>query len=253
MPGDPLANEQDALLKKYYLSKEERDTTSRWSADGPSSISPFVPCAQTRIPYILRAARLQKEDILWDLGCGDGRCCTLPPRSSAAGRSASTSTLHASLRPRSAPPTRTWAISATLPHVTSWPSHRRAAKWSRGERWRRRPRRRRVWREAGSPTQLRRASSVRHVTRALAAPRLAPWRVGAVGCASSRASKGSTTASTLRRRTRSLATAAGRHRRRRNGPFTTRSVTPVSSWCRRTARASTSGRARRQPGRPCQR
>ena len=71
--GDPLASEQDALLRKYYLSRGTRDTTSRWSADGPKSISPFVPCCASRIPTVLRAARLMPDDVLWDLGCGDGR------------------------------------------------------------------------------------------------------------------------------------------------------------------------------------
>ena len=71
--GDPLASEQDALLRQYYLSRGTRDTTSRWSADGPKSISPFVPCCASRIPTVLRAARLMPDDVLWDLGCGDGR------------------------------------------------------------------------------------------------------------------------------------------------------------------------------------
>ena len=42
------------------------------SAAGPLSVSPFVPCAPQRIPYILQAARLTASDVLWDLGCGDG-------------------------------------------------------------------------------------------------------------------------------------------------------------------------------------
>ena len=74
--ADKLSNivkEQDENLKRFYLSKKERDTESRWSADGPSSISPFVPCAAGRIPFVLRAARLTAQDVLWDLGCGDGR------------------------------------------------------------------------------------------------------------------------------------------------------------------------------------
>ena len=70
---DPYAREQDALLAQYYLSRSERDLDCRWSADGPQSISPFVPCASSRVPHVLRAARLTADDVLWDLGCGDGR------------------------------------------------------------------------------------------------------------------------------------------------------------------------------------
>lgn len=70
---DPYACEQDALLREYYLAKQHRDTDNPWSADGPNSISPFVPCAAARIPFVLRAARLGASDVLWDLGCGDGR------------------------------------------------------------------------------------------------------------------------------------------------------------------------------------
>lgn len=72
---DDHAKEQDALLHEYVLSREGKAGASAdpWSADGPSSISPFVPCAASRIPHVLRAARLTPDDVLWDLGCGDGR------------------------------------------------------------------------------------------------------------------------------------------------------------------------------------
>ena len=67
--------EQGALLRQYYLHTDRAGsaTAEPWSADGPSSISPFVPCAASRIPLALRAARLGPGDCLWDLGCGDGR------------------------------------------------------------------------------------------------------------------------------------------------------------------------------------
>lgn len=44
-----------------------------WSSSGPRSVSPFVPCAADRIPVVLAAARLREEDVVYDLGCGDGR------------------------------------------------------------------------------------------------------------------------------------------------------------------------------------
>ena len=71
---DQHAKEQDALLHEYVLRRgPARAASEAWSADGPQSISPFVPCAASRIPHVLRACRLTKADVLWDLGCGDGR------------------------------------------------------------------------------------------------------------------------------------------------------------------------------------
>ena len=66
--------EQDGLLKKYYLNGAvAKQVEERWHANGPQSVSPFVPCASGRIPVALRAARLTSTDVLWDIGCGDGR------------------------------------------------------------------------------------------------------------------------------------------------------------------------------------
>mmetsp|Transcript_104958 Transcript_104958/g.203151 ORF Transcript_104958/g.203151 Transcript_104958/m.203151 type:complete len:455 (-) Transcript_104958:194-1558(-) len=67
--------EQSALLQAYVLSRHgelEQLATAEDSAAGPRSIAPFVPCAASRLPHIFRAARLTAEDVLWDLGCGDG-------------------------------------------------------------------------------------------------------------------------------------------------------------------------------------
>eukprot|EP00405_Crypthecodinium_cohnii_P018926 CAMPEP_0206467598 /NCGR_PEP_ID=MMETSP0324_2-20121206/29130_1 /ASSEMBLY_ACC=CAM_ASM_000836 /TAXON_ID=2866 /ORGANISM="Crypthecodinium cohnii, Strain Seligo" /LENGTH=456 /DNA_ID=CAMNT_0053940897 /DNA_START=12 /DNA_END=1382 /DNA_ORIENTATION=- len=72
---DACESEQSALLKRYVLDKKDELAafeTRDDSAVGPNSISPFVPCAASRIPYILQAARITKDDVLWDLGCGDG-------------------------------------------------------------------------------------------------------------------------------------------------------------------------------------
>ena len=71
---DAHSAEQDLLLNAFHLSQRERNEASAddpWSAAGPSSVSPFVPCAFGRIPAALRAARLTSDDVLWDLGCGD--------------------------------------------------------------------------------------------------------------------------------------------------------------------------------------
>ena len=72
---DLHSSAQDALLHEYVLSRAAAPAAAAdpWSACGPKSISPFVPCASTRIPHVLRAARLSADDVLWDLGCGDGR------------------------------------------------------------------------------------------------------------------------------------------------------------------------------------
>ncbi|CAE7457432.1 Nefh [Symbiodinium natans] len=72
---DACEDEQTALLRKYVLSRKgelEQFADAEDSAFGPHSVSPFVPCAPGRIPYVLQAARLGPEDVLWDLGCGDG-------------------------------------------------------------------------------------------------------------------------------------------------------------------------------------
>lgn len=72
---DACEDEQTALLRKYVLSRLEdleQFADAEDSAFGPLSVSPFVPCAAGRIPYVLQAARLGPEDVLWDLGCGDG-------------------------------------------------------------------------------------------------------------------------------------------------------------------------------------
>ncbi|CAJ1418334.1 unnamed protein product [Effrenium voratum] len=67
----PLKN----VTHRYVLSRKDeldRLAAAEDSAAGPFSVSPFVPCAAGRIPYVLQAARLSSEDVLWDLGCGDG-------------------------------------------------------------------------------------------------------------------------------------------------------------------------------------
>ncbi|KAL1495966.1 hypothetical protein AB1Y20_014607 [Prymnesium parvum] len=70
---DVHSAEQAALLERYYLRESAKQVDARWHANGPHSVSPFVPCASGRIPVALRAARLTSSDVLWDLGCGDGR------------------------------------------------------------------------------------------------------------------------------------------------------------------------------------
>lgn len=72
---DACEKEQTALLKEYVLSRKEELASfidSEVSAAGPLSISPFVPCAPSRIPYIIQAARIGPDDVLYDLGCGNG-------------------------------------------------------------------------------------------------------------------------------------------------------------------------------------
>jgi hypothetical protein len=69
---DLCEKEQSALARRYVLT-QTLDTSEPWSHAGPRSISPFAPCASSRVPHILDAARLDKDSVLWDLGCGDGR------------------------------------------------------------------------------------------------------------------------------------------------------------------------------------
>lgn len=64
--------EQSALAREYVLSAQLY-VEDPWSHAGPHSVSPFAPCAASRLPHIFDAARLTPESVLWDLGCGDGR------------------------------------------------------------------------------------------------------------------------------------------------------------------------------------
>lgn len=75
MPLDSHSREQSLNLKHYHLEAHHAPeaTDDPCSAVGPRSVAPFVPCASSRIPMVLHAARLTPEDVLWDLGCGDGR------------------------------------------------------------------------------------------------------------------------------------------------------------------------------------
>ncbi|KAJ1628855.1 S-adenosyl-L-methionine-dependent methyltransferase [Pavlovales sp. CCMP2436] len=73
---DAHSVEQGRLLEEHVLTRRAelaREAHEQWSAAGPHSVSPFVPCAASRIPVLLRSARLSASDVLWDLGCGDGR------------------------------------------------------------------------------------------------------------------------------------------------------------------------------------
>ena len=69
---DLCEKEQSALARRYVLT-QRLETSEPWSHAGPRSVSPFAPCASSRVPHILDAARLDEDSVLWDLGCGDGR------------------------------------------------------------------------------------------------------------------------------------------------------------------------------------
>ena len=72
MTLDLCEAEQSALAREHVL-------TARLYADdphshaGPRSISPFAPCCASRLPLVYDAARLTRDSVVWDLGCGDGR------------------------------------------------------------------------------------------------------------------------------------------------------------------------------------
>eukprot|EP00929_Paragymnodinium_shiwhaense_P064412 TRINITY_DN32252_c0_g1_i4.p1 TRINITY_DN32252_c0_g1~~TRINITY_DN32252_c0_g1_i4.p1 ORF type:complete len:491 (+),score=84.12 TRINITY_DN32252_c0_g1_i4:78-1475(+) len=70
--ADLCEKEQTANFRKYVMGKTEA-VSEEWSSRGPRSVSPFSPCADTRVPHIFAAARLTSEDVLYDMGCGDGR------------------------------------------------------------------------------------------------------------------------------------------------------------------------------------
>ena len=64
--------EQSELARRYVLTSELY-VDEPWSHAGPRSVSPFAPCAASRLPHVFAAARLSASSVLWDLGCGDGR------------------------------------------------------------------------------------------------------------------------------------------------------------------------------------
>ena len=68
---DAHTQEQGRLLRAFHFGQDR--PKDEWSSTGPRSLSPFVPCASARIAAVFSAARLTSEDVLWDLGCGDGR------------------------------------------------------------------------------------------------------------------------------------------------------------------------------------
>jgi cyclopropane fatty-acyl-phospholipid synthase-like methyltransferase len=39
------------------------------------SLAPFQSCQPETVEAILRLAKVTKDDVLYDLGCGDGRVC----------------------------------------------------------------------------------------------------------------------------------------------------------------------------------
>ena len=68
---DAHTKEQGRLLRAFHFGQDR--PKDEWSSTGPRSLSPFVPCASARIAAVFSATRLTHEDVLWDLGCGDGR------------------------------------------------------------------------------------------------------------------------------------------------------------------------------------
>ena len=71
-PLDLCEAEQSELARRYVLTSELY-VEEPWSHAGPRSVSPFAPCAASRLPHVFDAARLTGDSVLWDLGCGDGR------------------------------------------------------------------------------------------------------------------------------------------------------------------------------------
>ena len=49
---DLCEKEQSALARRYVLT-QTLDTSEPWSHAGPRSISPFAPCASSRVPHII--------------------------------------------------------------------------------------------------------------------------------------------------------------------------------------------------------
>ena len=72
MTLDLCEAEQSALAREHVLTARLY-TDDPHSHAGPRSISPFAPCCASRLPVVYDAARLTRDSVVWDLGCGDGR------------------------------------------------------------------------------------------------------------------------------------------------------------------------------------
>ena len=64
-PLDLCEAEQSELARRYVLTSELY-VEEPWSHAGPRSVSPFAPCAASRLPHVFDAARLTGDSVLWD-------------------------------------------------------------------------------------------------------------------------------------------------------------------------------------------
>ena len=63
-PLDLCEAEQSELARRYVLTSELY-VEEPWSHAGPRSVSPFAPCAASRLPHVFDAARLTGDSVLW--------------------------------------------------------------------------------------------------------------------------------------------------------------------------------------------
>ena len=55
--------EQSELARRYVLTSELY-IEEPWSHAGPRSVSPFAPCAASRLPHVFAASRLTGDSVL---------------------------------------------------------------------------------------------------------------------------------------------------------------------------------------------
>ena len=82
----------------------------------PPTLAPYVPTPYDVVERMLKLAGVTKRDLVYDLGCGDGRIGSWPPRSSGRARWASTST------PPRSPNRRSNAKRAGVEHLVDVPA-----------------------------------------------------------------------------------------------------------------------------------
>ncbi|MGD2142572.1 MAG: methyltransferase domain-containing protein [Candidatus Bathyarchaeota archaeon] len=59
-------------MERRWLSTRRYNSTLSWG-DVPYSVAPYVPTPHKVVTKMLKLARIEPNDVVFDLGCGDGR------------------------------------------------------------------------------------------------------------------------------------------------------------------------------------
>ncbi len=73
MPGRPCIGRRAALVAPVALLLPPAGTARAQAGSAPALDVPYVPTPQALVDRMLAVARVGPSDVLYDLGCGDGR------------------------------------------------------------------------------------------------------------------------------------------------------------------------------------